>query len=609
MSTYFLVGFAYPVECIQDKLLRNPLIALQDGNQEFCQVDHCPFMKPVLSNRTGGVLYEKGSGGSLIPLLQPNENFVSTIAIPSSELPTNLGGLSVKFKKGVDPRPTQLHGFLSKSFSAGVKDPFEQVQGIGGELESTDMDKLKRVGGNVIISMPNRADAIDSSQLLRFDGFLQNAPWGGWGSKASPWRTNTAYNEPGRRGYRANLQNACAATLGRPWRIRVSSATDFCARAEITYAYNTYTYKGVRSCSYFGPSDRLPTDPSVKGWRVENSYQSVTGWGSSKRNKEGYFVTASSLKPFHDDQPHHDFDSSDPQGFSMQQHRFRDVQVGVQKVVQVRKIQVEDGVDEDGKKKYKNVYQERTFTRQWQASCNQRNLRNGENPPGFTPPVNNLSRCFYIEYQNVGDRLNCRRKVSTINCRNGNGCFTGETLVVMADGTERAIASVLPGDKVYNPVTQSSVRVLRITSGPQEREMYEITTALGRTVKATWNHPFQTPNGFFKAYQLQEGEKIMSKEGLWTPVERIEEIPLDENKVPTQVWNLTLEGPSESDPNFIRARQFIANGLATGDYAVQHANLSRINQKIRNGDIQLKLSSGGAMSFDKPLEFEWAKPR
>lgn len=583
---------------------------VSDDNSEHCQIDHCPYMKPVLNNKTGDVLYKTDASGALVPLLQPNENFISTIRVPSKMLPTSLNGLSVKYTPGRDQKPTQLASFLNSAFKPGRINPFDGVQGVGGELQSQGAQDLKRVGSYIEIAVPNKAAAIDASKLLVFEGFLQDGSRTSYGSNARGWKTNTPFDD---KRYRSNLQNACAATLYRPWGLRSPSPyPDFCARAILTYAYNTYTYSAIRKCRYYGPALRMSSDPSgMKNWYATEQRHSQTDWVASSKTEEGYTTVSSSLKPYVDSQVHHEFDNSDPQGFSLQRHDFSDVLVGELSVLEVKKFDNPDYVvDEKGKPVDNNVpqflWKERTLNRSWDASCSQRDLKDNENPPNFKPPTNVLDKCFYIEYQNAGNRLECTRRVSAINCRNGNGCFTADTPVMMADRSMRMISDIQEGEKVFNPVTQVGVKVVSVTSGPQEREMYRITTSGEKTVTATWNHPFQTPDGFFRAYQLEEGDRVMDARGFWQDVVKIDEVAYQEGEV-RQVWNLTLEGPSFGNPGFVAARQFVANGLATGDYVIQESNLREVNQQLKNGQQLLKVSGGGSMSFERPLEFEWAR--
>jgi hypothetical protein len=80
----------------------------------------------------------------------------------------------------------------------------------------------------------------------------------------------------------------------------------------------------------------------------------------------------------------------------------------------------------------------------------------------------------------------------------GGGCFTGNMLVLMADGTEKAIADIFAGEIVMSLNTETnqlvSARVHDIMV-PRICNIYEIKLSNGKTVETTSEHPFRTADG------------------------------------------------------------------------------------------------------------------
>lgn len=80
----------------------------------------------------------------------------------------------------------------------------------------------------------------------------------------------------------------------------------------------------------------------------------------------------------------------------------------------------------------------------------------------------------------------------------GGGCFTGDMLVLMADGTEKAIADIFVGHEVMSLNTKTnelvSARVHDIMV-PRICNIYKIKLSNGKTIETTSEHPFRTADG------------------------------------------------------------------------------------------------------------------
>jgi len=77
----------------------------------------------------------------------------------------------------------------------------------------------------------------------------------------------------------------------------------------------------------------------------------------------------------------------------------------------------------------------------------------------------------------------------------GGGCFTGNMLVLMADGTEKPIADILAGDMVMSLNTETNKLVsarVHDTMVPRICNIYEIKLSNGKTIETTIEHPFRT---------------------------------------------------------------------------------------------------------------------
>ncbi|WP_156753515.1 polymorphic toxin-type HINT domain-containing protein [Actinokineospora pegani] len=134
------------------------------------------------------------------------------------------------------------------------------------------------------------------------------------------------------------------------------------------------------------------------------------------------------------------------------------------------------------------------------------------------------------------------RHVDKLPCVGGGNSFPRDTPVLMADGTNKPIAEVKPGDKVMatDPATGVSapkvVTATKVTDG--QRLMVGITTAEG-TVTATDDHPFWLPreNRWTNADELKAGD------WLWTSAGTAVQITAIHTRYASQrVHNFTVEG-------------------------------------------------------------------
>ncbi len=87
-----------------------------------------------------------------------------------------------------------------------------------------------------------------------------------------------------------------------------------------------------------------------------------------------------------------------------------------------------------------------------------------------------------------------------------SGCLPGDTLITLDTGRQVPISTVEPGQKIFS-LNEQTLKIEpshvsnKFCTGT--KPVYKITTALGRTIRATANHKFRTPCGWLRLDQLQ----------------------------------------------------------------------------------------------------------
>jgi len=134
-------------------------------------------------------------------------------------------------------------------------------------------------------------------------------------------------------------------------------------------------------------------------------------------------------------------------------------------------------------------------------------------------------------------------------------CFTGDTLVTLADSTTIRIDAIKVGDRVlsYNEKTNEEIisEVLAITS-PTKNDIVKYTLSDGTVVEATTEHPFWEVNKGWSSYsptatekdhaievsKLEKGDILLTQEGLQVEIVDME---LDGNRAYEKVYNFKLK--------------------------------------------------------------------
>lgn len=131
------------------------------------------------------------------------------------------------------------------------------------------------------------------------------------------------------------------------------------------------------------------------------------------------------------------------------------------------------------------------------------------------------------------------------------GCVSGDTVIRMADGSEKPICEIRPMD-VVRSVSGRPVQVRGIYSGTEET-VIRLETEGGKSLRASKDHPVKTRRGILRADELTAGDLV------WT-VDGPESIrTLDCVEYGEKVYNL----------EFTEKTCIYANGIISGDMLIQ----------------------------------------
>lgn len=133
-----------------------------------------------------------------------------------------------------------------------------------------------------------------------------------------------------------------------------------------------------------------------------------------------------------------------------------------------------------------------------------------------------------------------------------NHCFTGDTLIVMGDGSQKQIADITEGDSVMTSKGERKV-IKRFDNGIKHVYTAKIQTNNGEiVVTATKDHKIKTTNGWTELQNVRKGDKIF----LYKEIQRatIESVVLNINlqpRWPKHVYDLMVDD----------CHEYFANGM------------------------------------------------
>ena len=124
--------------------------------------------------------------------------------------------------------------------------------------------------------------------------------------------------------------------------------------------------------------------------------------------------------------------------------------------------------------------------------------------------------------ENLGDDT---ARVAHDAC-NGAACFTGDTPVLMADGSSKPIQDIQPGDQVtaWDPDTDTTQpRTVTRTWTHENTETLVVRLEDGGQVETTAGHPFLTKDhGWTPAGHLKPGDQLHTPDNTWVTVTAVQ---------------------------------------------------------------------------------------
>lgn len=168
------------------------------------------------------------------------------------------------------------------------------------------------------------------------------------------------------------------------------------------------------------------------------------------------------------------------------------------------------------------------------------------------------------------------------------GCVAPGARVAMADGSYKAIETVVAGDAVIADRHRTVARVLTLMDGPQTEPMWRIEAG-GFAVQVTHDHPFITPDGPLPARALRVGDRVATRQG-FVALTRIEE-----QAYAGHVYNLKLvDAPAQGGT-------FVCEGFVLGDGDMQNALDSRPAPASVPDEWQFDALNAARLAQDLPL--------
>ncbi len=132
------------------------------------------------------------------------------------------------------------------------------------------------------------------------------------------------------------------------------------------------------------------------------------------------------------------------------------------------------------------------------------------------------------------DRINANVNLGSKG-GSGGGCFTGETLILMGDGSKKMIKQVATGDWV---LTRKNEQTDEMVSAKVEQvfvhDVNEILV-INDQLQTTRVHPIYTQRGWLTAGELQIGDQMMDRDGHWVIVTK-----LDVQQTAKRVYDLAV---------------------------------------------------------------------
>lgn len=144
----------------------------------------------------------------------------------------------------------------------------------------------------------------------------------------------------------------------------------------------------------------------------------------------------------------------------------------------------------------------------------------------------------------------------TVNsfCEAGCDCFAKDTMIGMADGSQRRISDIRPGDRVA--CADGDTAVIRDVMAGFEPVLAHGMLETGQELYVTANHPLLLADGqWLSAGRVRSGDKLQLADGGSGMVISVEMTEYNDT-----VYNLMIEGGPH---------KLWANGVVVGDFDMQ----------------------------------------
>lgn len=136
------------------------------------------------------------------------------------------------------------------------------------------------------------------------------------------------------------------------------------------------------------------------------------------------------------------------------------------------------------------------------------------------------------------------------------GCFARETLIGMADGSEKEACDIRPGDLVMG-YGKKELEVEDVVTGRDQMILLIETKAHG-SIRVSGGHPMMCGGELKRAASVEPGDRLDLADGGHAEVVRTESVEYDDT-----VYNFTFAGEEEG-------AWLIANGFYSGDLRMQN---------------------------------------
>lgn len=143
---------------------------------------------------------------------------------------------------------------------------------------------------------------------------------------------------------------------------------------------------------------------------------------------------------------------------------------------------------------------------------------------------------------------------------NGNGCFTAETQILMADGKYKPIKDVGEGDWILTKENEKSDKMVSAKVARASKHTVDNYLVINNELKVTGNHPIFVNNNWKQAGTVELGDKLFNEEGQEVIVESLE---LKRETI--KVYNLELEDSQAYFPAYFAGGIYVHNVLKNGD--------------------------------------------